>query len=88
MAGFQAKYPNIKVQVESVPDSYEQKIFTSLAASNAPTWAIFYNKTLFDNVPYPNDDWMYDEFLSAAQKLIGNGVYGFVTEDKNTYHFM
>ncbi|WP_179135872.1 extracellular solute-binding protein [Paenibacillus sp. 32352] len=37
VAGFQAKYPNIKVQVESVPDSYEQKIFTSLAAGNAPT---------------------------------------------------
>lgn len=143
VAGFQAKYPNIKVQVESVPDSYEQKIFTSLAAGNAPdvflwwnypqlvargalepldahiksgeidpnqyypeifkaskvndilysipnipsTRAIFYNKTLFDKVgvPYPKDDWTYDDFLSAAQKLTGNGVYGFVTEAKNTY---
>ncbi|MBD2872290.1 ABC transporter substrate-binding protein [Paenibacillus arenilitoris] len=141
--GFQAKYPNIKVQVESVPDSYEQKIFTSLAAGNAPdvflwwnypqlvargavepldsyiqsgeidpdqyypeifnaskvngvlysipniptTRAIFYNKTLFDKagVPYPKDDWTYDDFLSAAQKLTGDGVYGFVTEAKNTY---
>ncbi len=141
--GFQAKYPNIKVQVESVPDSYEQKIFTSLAAGNAPdvflwwnypqlvdkgavepldshiksgeidpkqyypeifnsskvngvlysipnipsTRAIFYNKALFDKagVPYPKDDWTYDDFLSAAQKLTGNGVYGFVNEAKGTY---
>lgn len=41
--GFQAKYPNIKVQVESVPDSYEQKIFTSLAAGNAPDVFLWWN---------------------------------------------
>jgi len=76
------------------PNQYYPEIFNASKVNgvlysipNIPTTrAIFYNKTLLDNVPYPKDDWMYDDFLSAAQKLTGNGVYGFVTEAKNTYH--
>jgi multiple sugar transport system substrate-binding protein len=51
---------------------------------------ICYNKDLFDKagVPYPHDDWTWDEFLDAAKKLTrdvnGDGrkdVYGFVNPD-------
>ncbi|MCB0191951.1 MAG: sugar ABC transporter substrate-binding protein [Anaerolineae bacterium] len=35
------------------------------------TLAVFYNKKIFDayNMPYPTDDWTWDEFLETAQAL-------------------
>jgi multiple sugar transport system substrate-binding protein len=47
--------------------------------------AIFYNKALFDTagIPYPDNDWTWEEFLAIAQELTqGEGVdkqYGFYT---------
>ncbi|MCX7918010.1 MAG: sugar ABC transporter substrate-binding protein [bacterium] len=35
------------------------------------TDALYYNKNLFDaaNLPYPNENWTWDDFLAAAKKL-------------------
>jgi multiple sugar transport system substrate-binding protein len=47
--------------------------------------AVYYNKKLFDDagIPYPTNDWTWDEFLDIAKALtIGEGVdkqYGFFT---------
>lgn len=40
---------------------------------------IFYNKDWFksSNVPLPDPEWTYDQFLDAATKLTGDGKYGF-----------
>ena len=46
-------------------------------------WMVFYNKNIFDaaGVPYPKDDWTWDEFRETAKKLTkGEGsdkVWGF-----------
>ncbi len=44
------------------------------------TIAFFYNKTLFDqaNVPYPKDDWTWDDMVATAKKLTDpeKGIYG------------
>lgn len=51
------------------------------------TRAIFYNKKLFDDagIPYPTNDWTWDEFVDIAQALtIGEGVdkqYGWWSYD-------
>lgn len=45
---------------------------------------IFYNKELFDRqkVPYPEEGWTFDEFLSAAQKLTSRPqVFGISFEE-------
>ncbi len=45
---------------------------------------IFYNKDLFDKygVEYPADDWTFEEFLSKAQKLTRDGVFGVSFEEE------
>ena len=57
---------------------------------NIPTTrAMFYNKDLFDaaKVPYPTDDWTWDDFVNIAIKLTdrSKNQYGFVTEANNPY---
>ena len=48
--------------------------------NGADTFLLFYNKDLFDaaGVPYPTDDWTWDDFLEACKKLTidkdGDGV--------------
>jgi multiple sugar transport system substrate-binding protein len=39
--------------------------------TNPGPWVIFYNKNLFDknHVPYPKDDWTWDDFVDTAKKL-------------------
>ncbi|MGG1517052.1 sugar ABC transporter substrate-binding protein [Paenibacillus oryzisoli] len=144
--GFQAKYPNIKLQIEEAPwADFTTKIVTNIAGNNAPDiWlqenaviigygmrgvaenlepyikrdlktedyiesllsaktpdgkiygiphgvnpnALVYNKKIFqqNNVPFPTDNWTYQDMLDAAKKLTkdtdGDGkidVYGFQT---------
>jgi len=40
---------------------------------------IFYNKALFDEakIPYPTEDWTWDDFLQIARKLTKGDQYGF-----------
>lgn len=56
---------------------------------NLSSLVVYYNKTLFDEagVPYPKDDWTWDDFLQTAQRLTldsnGDGktdIYGLGTE--------
>ena len=130
---FEAKYPGVKVQLESVPQGYGDKLLTQFAGGTAPDvfqvgdgdvakfagqgaledlgpyisgekgnnpldmsvffpavadigkvngktylltkdyspLVIYYNKDLFDaaGVPYPKENWTWDDFVSTAQKL-------------------
>lgn len=45
------------------------------------TTVLFYNKDMFDaaGVQYPNDDWTWDDFLKAAQKLTVRDSKGTIT---------
>ncbi|GHV24184.1 sugar ABC transporter substrate-binding protein [Spirochaetia bacterium] len=42
-------------------------------------FVVFYNKELFDKagVPYPKDNWTWEDFRSTAKALTKGGVYGF-----------
>ncbi|TCM98722.1 carbohydrate ABC transporter substrate-binding protein (CUT1 family) [Paenibacillus sp. BK033] len=149
--GFEAKYPNIKLQIEEAPwADFTTKIVTNIAGNNAPDiWfqenavilgygtrgvaenlepyikrdlktedyidsllsaktpdgkiygiphgvnpiALVYNKKLFqeNNVPFPTDDWTYQDMIDTAKKLTkdtdGDGktdIYGFQTASSIT----
>ena len=45
--------------------------------------AIYYNKDIFDryNVPYPNDNWDFDDFLNTAKNLTRDGIFGISFEE-------
>lgn len=47
--------------------------------NRATNTVLFYNKKMFDdaNLPYPTDDWTYDDILENAQKLTHGDQYGF-----------
>ncbi len=49
--------------------SYNSKIYA--VPRDVSNLVIYYNKDIFDkyNVPYPSDNWTYDEFLTTAKKL-------------------
>ena len=48
----------------------------------APFACVFYNKTLFDEagLPYPTDDWTWDDMLGMAQKLTKRDSSGRITQ--------
>jgi multiple sugar transport system substrate-binding protein len=50
--------------------SVSQKVY-GIPRDTAPFACIFYNKKLFDEagIPYPTDDWNWDDFLQKAKKL-------------------
>ena len=47
----------------------------------APICVIYYNKNAFDEagVPYPTDDWTYQDFITAAKKVMKTDASGKVT---------
>ena len=49
------------------------------------TIALWYNKTIFDemNVPYPDDTWTWDDFADAAAKLTNDDHWGYAIEPGN-----
>ena len=49
--------------------TYDGKYISTV--NGADTFLLFYNKDLFDEagVPYPTDDWTWDDFLAACEKL-------------------
>jgi len=49
--------------------SYKGKIYA--VPRDISNLVIYYNRDIFDkyNVPYPSENWTYDEFLQTAQKL-------------------
>lgn len=48
---------------------YDDKFVATM--NGADTFLLFYNQDLFDeaNVPYPTEDWTWDDFLAACEKL-------------------
>ncbi len=49
------------------------------------TIALWYNKTIFDemNVPYPDDTWTWDDFADAAAKLTNDDHWGYAIAPGN-----
>jgi len=132
-AKYEKLHPDIKINVQSVTQGYDDKIITSLAGGTPPdlfmwwdyprlasldvlepienivdlnkidpmlvkwvtynghvwgvakdwtTRVIWYNKEVFDKygVPYPTDDWTWEEFREVAKKLTHpeDKVWGFL----------
>ena len=70
---------NIKDYYPEIVDRFtiDGKIYV-IPRDIAPICVIYYNKKLFDEagVPYPKDDWTWDEFLKTAQKLTKRDASG------------
>ena len=50
--------------------------------------AVYYNKDIFDkyNVPYPDEDWTFADFLQTAQKLTRDGIFGISFEEDALFY--
>lgn len=61
-------------------------------AKDTDSYAVYYNKALFDaaKVEYPVDAWTIDDFLATAGKLTSEGVVGYTnsTSDRVLYAFL
>jgi len=68
------RYTSVKGRIYGLPKDFTARV-------------IFYNKDLFDQagLPYPKDDWTWDEFLEVAKKLTYGDQYGFYVS-AGTYH--
>jgi multiple sugar transport system substrate-binding protein len=57
--------------------TYEGRLYA--IPKDIDCFVIFFNKELFDKakVPYPKDNWTWDDFRTVAKTLTGDGVYGF-----------
>jgi multiple sugar transport system substrate-binding protein len=66
--GFEAIYPK---DVKGVADTTIRKDKTYLIPLQLATMVMFYAKKPFDDakLPYPTDDWTFEEFLEIAKKL-------------------
>ncbi len=66
--GFDSLYPQ---DVKGVVDTTSRKGARYLIPMQVATMLMFYAKQPFDDagIPYPTDDWTFDEFLEIAQKL-------------------
>jgi len=53
----------------------------AIPRDTAPICCVYYNKKAFDEakIAYPSDDWSWDEFLAAGQKLVQKDATGKVT---------
>lgn len=49
--------------------------------------AIYYNKDIFDryNVPYPETNWTFENFLQTAKKLTHDGIFGISFEEDSLF---
>lgn len=54
----------------------------AIPRDTAPFACVFYNKTLFDEagIPYPNDEWSWDDLLRVSQQLTKKADNGRVTQ--------
>lgn len=61
-------------------------------AKDTDSFAVYYNKALFDaaGVAYPSDDWTFDDFCAACEKLTGENVIGYTNSnsDRVLYAFL
>ena len=49
---------------------------------------IFYNRDIFrkNGIPYPNDNWNFNEFIKTAQKLTHDGIFGISFDEESMYY--
>lgn len=78
---FNAENPDIIVQVESVPENYEQKLFTAAAAGSAPDVFLWWNypQLLSENIIVPMDQYvgtLIDESLYYPEIFESSKVNG------------
>ncbi|MCS6994296.1 MAG: substrate-binding domain-containing protein [Anaerolineales bacterium] len=66
--GFQTLYPQ---DVKGIMDTTVRKGATYLIPLQVATMLMFYARKPFDDagIPYPTDDWTFEEFMEIAQKL-------------------
>lgn len=68
--------------------SYNGKIYA--IPRDVSTLVVYYNKDLFDkkNLPYPNKDTTFDEFLQLAIKITdkNNGIFGISFEEEPLFY--
>lgn len=58
-------------------------------AKDTDSYAVFYNKTLFDaaGVAYPEATWTIADFCDTAKKLSKDGVIGWTNSDSDRIHY-
>lgn len=73
---------NIKDFYPGVVDrfTYQNKIYV-IPRDTAPFNCVFYNKDLFDrkNIPYPKNDWTWDDLVRIGKQLIEKDDRGFAS---------
>lgn len=85
-------YANANVLEElSVPEGFYPQAIKALSYKgklyaiprDVSNLVIFYNKDLFDrlNVPYPKENWTFNDFLTTSQKLTKNNSFGISFEE-------
>lgn len=85
-------YANANVLEElSVPEGFYPQAIKALSYKgklyaiprDVSNLVIFYNKDLFDrlNVPYPKENWTFNDFLTTSQKLTKKGLFGISFEE-------
>jgi len=67
---FNAENYDMNDLIDSAVITYGGEIYTVLSAVTPQV--LYYNKNIFDaaGVPYPTDDWTWDDLLETAQKLV------------------
>lgn len=85
-------------ECEFVGDNFYQKSLEALSYNkklyavprDVSTLVVFYNKDLFDakNLPYPNEDTTFDEFLDIAKKITDKdkNIYGISFEEEPLFY--
>ncbi len=65
------QFQNESVYATNLYEAFKYDGDMMSTVNGADTFLLFYNKDLFDaaGVPYPTDDWTWDDFLAACDKL-------------------
>lgn len=75
-----------------IVNAYTQDGKVYAVAKDTDSYAVFYNKALFDKagVPYPEASWTIADFCETAKKLTGDGVIGWTnsSSDRVWYNFI
>lgn len=75
-----------------IVNAYTQDGKVYAVAKDTDSYAVFYNKALFDKagVPYPEASWTIADFCETAKKLTGDGVIGWTNSgsDRVWYNFI
>lgn len=80
----------------SADDNFYRKALNALSWDNTlyavprdvSNLVVFYNKDLFrqKGLQYPKSDWTFRDFLTTAQKLTGDGVFGVSFEEDTLFY--